>query len=680
MKIRKLVESVSWLILFSVIIKNNYLKIAFLRSLNMWKKIDPINEKDCIFHDLIEECKHAVPGARLPYTLRNKLEKYPVETRRDIVNRIKVGCTPLFIACKKGQTEIVDYLISVCRADIEQKGLYEVQEDRSTHVVTPLWCAAVSGKLSVVEILLKHGADINAVSDTGSTPVRSACFMTHFEIVKYLVEHGADINRPNYNGGTCLINSVQSASLCEFLLLNGADVNARDIQNKTALHYAIQEHRLETTKLLLRNGADYNAKSRHGDDALQMACLKGATRIFDYLIKNICYSPEQLANAHELMGATYLDEHNDLAVAKFHWKEALAMRQTHGLLPKQPFMPLREGYRYQKEFETLEELENLATDLDLARTQSLIMAERILGPHHKDTIFRLMYRGASYADVIRYQQCIDLWKRALEIRVEKDSILYTDTCFTAQALVRLMIDYNVTSTLNKEENTKQRFHDVVSTFRLITEDIVEMRQLLKIRPVYKRQADFFDKILKCVTHLIYLMLATSTTEEDKTIVKQLITDLVRKNVRCAAQEDSILHLCVSKLNTIRSSYFMDEEPIMIFPDENVVRCLLECGAPVNARNELGWSPLLLATLAYNYSDRLIKLLLEYGAHIDQPNATGKTPRDAILEISRQSSSEIHILNYITLKCLCATVISKNKIPYKNQIPRTLENFLKLHEP
>lgn len=83
-----------------------------------------------------------------------------------------------------------------------------------------------------------------------------------------------------------------------------------------------------------------------------------------------------------------------------------------------------------------------------------------------------MYRGASYADVIRYQQCIDLWKRALEIRVEKDSILYTDTCFTAQALVRLMIDYNVTSTLNKEENTKQRFHDVVSTFRLITENIV----------------------------------------------------------------------------------------------------------------------------------------------------------------------------------------------------------------
>ena len=52
--------------------------------------------------------------------------------------------------------------------------------------------------------------------------------------------NNADIQRPNYNGGTCLINSVQSVELCEFLLKHGANVNAQDIQCKTALHYAIQ--------------------------------------------------------------------------------------------------------------------------------------------------------------------------------------------------------------------------------------------------------------------------------------------------------------------------------------------------------------------------------------------------------------------------------------------------------
>lgn len=83
-----------------------------------------------------------------------------------------------------------------------------------------------------------------------------------------------------------------------------------------------------------------------------------------------------------------------------------------------------------------------------------------------------MYRGASYADIMRYQRCIDLWRRALQIRIEKDTMLYTDTCFTAQALVRLMIDYNIRSNINKEDNLSQRFHDIVSTFRLITTDIV----------------------------------------------------------------------------------------------------------------------------------------------------------------------------------------------------------------
>lgn len=114
-----------------------------------------------------------------------------------------------------------------------------------------------------------------SMSDTGSTPVRSACFMTHLEIVTFLVESGANILRANYNGGTCLINSVQSVPLCEYLLKHGAAVNALDIQQKTALHYAIQEHRLETTKLLLQYKADPYLKSRYGDDSLQTSCLKG---------------------------------------------------------------------------------------------------------------------------------------------------------------------------------------------------------------------------------------------------------------------------------------------------------------------------------------------------------------------------------------------------------------------
>lgn len=46
------------------------------------------------------------------------------------------------------------------------------------------------------------------------------------------------------------------------------------MQHKTALHYAIQEHRVETARLLLEHGADPHLASRAGDDALRTACLK----------------------------------------------------------------------------------------------------------------------------------------------------------------------------------------------------------------------------------------------------------------------------------------------------------------------------------------------------------------------------------------------------------------------
>lgn len=63
----------------------------------------------------------------------------------------------------------------------------------------------------------------------------------------YIVSHDLNINSLRrlfrWTGGTCLINSVQSEQLCSYLISKGADVNAKDIQNKTALHYAIQEHR-----------------------------------------------------------------------------------------------------------------------------------------------------------------------------------------------------------------------------------------------------------------------------------------------------------------------------------------------------------------------------------------------------------------------------------------------------
>ena len=643
----------------------------------MWltPKSDQTSVKDLIFSELYNECRLAAPGAKLSYSCRSKLERLSREERKELVSRIKEGCSPLFVSCKRGNVDIVEFLIEECGADVEQKGVYEVPDDRSIHYVTPIWCASVAGKLNVVKCLVKHGADVNSASDTGSTPVRSACFMTHLEIVKFLVESGADIVKANFNGGTCLINSVQSVPLCQLLLQNGAPVNALDIQHKTALHYAIQEHRFETTRLLLQYGADPMIKSRYGDDALQTACLKVATQIFVYLIQHYPYSKERIADAYELLGSTFLDDHYDIQTALTYWRSALDIRysllnqnnpllsstsgtvdassssssssaaasssqassstvsssynnlaaqisslinasspltspslpslasssssatlfnctedtnaldkltgqpsnvqetscdlgnnfnnnnnntnnnmnnndrQTDGIslfccdnecnrdkllsealalspsspsssslspcasssssststctrssallrsLIKKNLVPPKYAYGYVVEFTTYEELDVLALDLDLMRIQSLLICERILGTAHKDMIFRLMYRGASYADSLQYQRCIEFWIYALDLRYAKDTMLHTEASYATQALVRLFLEIQEKSAarLLREE---LQFEHVFLTVKLIFNQLPFTIRCLQQRPVFKKQQDTFDKILK----------------------------------------------------------------------------------------------------------------------------------------------------------------------------------------
>lgn len=107
------------------------------------------------------------------------------DVRRNLMSKSMndEGC-PLFYAAKIGNVHAVEYLVTNCDADMEQRNIFEVHEERTLHHATPLWVAAVTNQLPVVKLLVRLGANINAVSDSGSTPVRSACFMTNVEVGK----------------------------------------------------------------------------------------------------------------------------------------------------------------------------------------------------------------------------------------------------------------------------------------------------------------------------------------------------------------------------------------------------------------------------------------------------------------------------------------------------------------
>ncbi|CAF1198765.1 unnamed protein product [Didymodactylos carnosus] len=97
----------------------------------------------------------------------------------------------LLIAAKDGYYNITERLIKELNVNIEAEGVVEY-ENCIIRGASPLWCAAASGHLNIVKLLVSYGANVNHYTETHSTPLRAACFDGRLDIVKYLIEHGAD--------------------------------------------------------------------------------------------------------------------------------------------------------------------------------------------------------------------------------------------------------------------------------------------------------------------------------------------------------------------------------------------------------------------------------------------------------------------------------------------------------
>jgi len=286
--------------------------------------------------------------------------------------------------------------------------------------------------------------------------------------------------------------------------------------------------------------------------------------------------------------------------------------------------------------------------------------------------------GAAYADSLQYQHCIDLWKYALELRVAKDSILYCDTSFTAQALVKLYLDL-YEKHAEGILNTSVQLEDVVSTIELLVSDLEECSRLLSLAPQYDKQQKAYDTVLKIITHLLHLVTCLhSTDNEDNDFIeiRRRIHTVVHVVDPRTTAGDSLLHLSVMKNNTLKSSQNLFEDPkFAFFPSVEVTKLLVECGAKINALNVHANTPLHTASQPQNYRQEIVETLLEHGAHIDARNSKGQRPLDMLKLIS---DCKINPLQYLTLRCLAASAIVRHQLPYKQEIPTILEEFIEAH--
>jgi serine/threonine protein kinase len=139
-----------------------------------------------------------------------------------------------------------------------------------------LWQSAiVYGNVEMLELLLEHGANINAKDNSGITPLHAAIQTGNLSITKWLLEHGASINAKNNSGTTPLHYVIQQLAMpydnlgmLKLLLEHGANLNVKDNNGTTPLHTAVQSGNLSITKWMLEHGANINAKDNNGTTPL----------------------------------------------------------------------------------------------------------------------------------------------------------------------------------------------------------------------------------------------------------------------------------------------------------------------------------------------------------------------------------------------------------------------------
>ncbi|KAJ5999891.1 hypothetical protein N7481_000300 [Penicillium waksmanii] len=188
------------------------------------------------------------------------------------------GIYPVIWASKNGHEKAVQVLLGH-GADVNaQSDLFG----------TALQAACFSGHSKVVRVLLEHGGDINPQGGLFGNPLHAACSRGDDRIVQVLIEHGADVNTQGDDGGYALQRACSGGheNIVQGLLEHGADVNAQGGHYGNALQAACFGAHVKVIQMLLRHGADVNSQAGDCENAFQTACSIGFARVVRVLLEH----------------------------------------------------------------------------------------------------------------------------------------------------------------------------------------------------------------------------------------------------------------------------------------------------------------------------------------------------------------------------------------------------------
>jgi len=274
--------------------------------------ITPVNDDDGNFLKLMKACQTNDLS-----TVKDLLHQ---KNFNDLITKKnRVGQTSFLIALYNKNYEIAVYLME---NTISSNAISNTINDLDCYGRSALSVCCEHGHLTMVQKLLRSGANPNDSNRQRYTALMRACHSGHLGIVRCLVEQGAEIHSVNTLGASALTLAFEARypEIVDYLL----------VYEKGIPHHSISASSLQDLyfSLLMR--------ACHGGRYYDVVNLiaKGGSQIYQQ--KNDHNTPLILASGYGYLNIVkYLVEHGDHDGSIFHEQRKIALIQAydHGHLP-----------------------------------------------------------------------------------------------------------------------------------------------------------------------------------------------------------------------------------------------------------------------------------------------------------------------------------------------------------
>ncbi|KAF4448950.1 putative ankyrin repeat protein [Fusarium austroafricanum] len=147
-----------------------------------------------------------------------------------------------------------------------------------------LHAAASNGRVENINILLKHGSDVDAINQIMQTPLHIAALEGHAEAVETLLEAGAELNvRDKYSQSPVYFAAYQGhVDVMIKILKHNPDIKISEEQDGWFPVHAGADD-LDITRILVEYGADPNQRGGDGITPFIVAAAWGNLSVVEYL-------------------------------------------------------------------------------------------------------------------------------------------------------------------------------------------------------------------------------------------------------------------------------------------------------------------------------------------------------------------------------------------------------------